>query len=86
MQQIGRFAPSPTGDLHFGSLVAAVASYLEAKSSGGRWLVRVEDIDPPREVAGSSDRILQELQRFKMQADLPVLYQSCRTETFDNAI
>ena len=86
MQQIGRFAPSPTGDLHFGSLVAAVASYLQAKSSGGQWLIRVEDIDPPREVTGSADRILADLQRFGMQPDQPVLYQSHRSEAYQFAI
>ncbi len=58
---VGRFAPSPTGDLHFGSLVAAVGSYLEAKSAGGSWLLRIEDIDPPREVAGSASRIIDDL-------------------------
>ncbi len=58
---IGRFAPSPTGDLHFGSLVSAVGSYLEAKSAGGRWLLRIEDIDPPREIAGSASRIIDDL-------------------------
>lgn len=78
MTPVGRFAPSPTGELHFGSLVAAVASYLNAKSQGGRWLIRVEDIDPPREVPGSADRILHELQRFGMRSDGPVLFQSTR--------
>jgi len=82
----GRFAPSPTGELHFGSLIAAVASYLQAKSRGGRWLVRVEDIDPPREVPGSAERILRDLQRFGMQSDQPVLYQSKRTEAYESAV
>ena len=86
MQRIGRFAPSPTGDLHFGSLVAAVASYLQVQSSGGQWLIRVEDIDPPREVPGSADRILEDLQRFGMQPDQPVLYQSHRSEAYQLAI
>lgn len=79
---IGRFAPSPTGDLHFGSLVAAVGSYLEAKSKGGAWLLRIEDIDPPREVAGSAQRIIQDLQRLGMEPDGPVLYQSSRLEAY----
>jgi glutamyl-Q tRNA(Asp) synthetase len=82
---IGRFAPSPTGDLHFGSLVAAVASYLQVKQSGGKWLVRVEDIDPPREVAGSAQRIIQDLSRFGMIADETVLFQSRRGEAYDRA-
>lgn len=80
MSPIGRFAPSPTGELHFGSLVAAVASYLNAKSRGGRWLVRVEDIDPPREVPGSADRILHSLQRFGIRSDAPVVFQGQRRE------
>lgn len=80
MLPVGRFAPSPTGDLHFGSLVAAVASFLNARSRGGRWLVRVEDIDPPREVPGSADSILRGLQRFGMRSDKPVLFQSSRRE------
>lgn len=80
MPPTGRFAPSPTGDLHFGSLVAAVASYLNVKSNGGRWLIRMEDIDPPREVPGSADRILQNLQRFGMRADAPVIFQGQRRE------
>jgi len=86
MHRIGRFAPSPTGDLHFGSLVAAVASYLQAKSAGGQWLIRVEDIDPPREVPGSASRILKDLQRFAMQPDQPVLYQSDRSDAYEAAI
>jgi glutamyl-Q tRNA(Asp) synthetase len=86
MRRIGRFAPSPTGDLHFGSLIAAIASYLQAKSSGGQWLIRVEDIDPPREVPGSTDRILRDLKRFGMQPDRPVLYQSQRSGAHELAI
>lgn len=84
-RSIGRFAPSPTGDLHFGSLVAALASYLEARSKGGLWLVRVEDIDPPREVPGSAERILEELHRFGLRGDLPLLYQSSRTQAYLDA-
>lgn len=86
MKRTGRFAPSPTGDLHFGSLIAAVASYLQSKSSGGRWLIRIEDVDQPREVPGSAERILQELTRFGMQSDLPILRQSCRSEAYEAAI
>jgi glutamyl-Q tRNA(Asp) synthetase len=82
---IGRFAPSPTGDLHFGSLVSAVGSYLEAKSRGGAWLLRIEDIDPPREVAGSAKRIIADLARLGMVPDGPVLYQSSRLETYRKA-
>jgi glutamyl-Q tRNA(Asp) synthetase len=82
---IGRFAPSPTGDLHFGSIVAAVASYLQARSRGGRWLIRIEDIDPPREVAGSATAILRDLEAFGMAADEPVLYQSTRFEAYREA-
>lgn len=78
MPPVGRFAPSPTGDLHFGSLVAAVASFLNARSRGGQWLIRVEDIDPPREVEGSADSILLTLQQFGMRSDKPVLFQSQR--------
>ncbi len=82
----GRFAPSPTGDLHFGSLIAAVASFLEARQKNGQWLVRIEDIDPPREVEGSADRILSELQRLGMTPDEEVLYQSTRTSEYRKAI
>jgi glutamyl-Q tRNA(Asp) synthetase len=72
----GRFAPSPTGDLHFGSLVAAVGSYARARSLGGRWLLRIEDLDPPREVTGAAQRQLDAMRRFGLLADGPVRYQS----------
>ena len=83
---IGRFAPSPTGDLHFGSLVSAVGSYLEAKSNGGHWLLRIEDIDPPREVAGSARRIINDLSRLGMVPDGPVLYQSNRLDAYQQVV
>ena len=73
---IGRFAPSPTGELHFGSLVAAVGSYLQARHGNGQWRVRIEDLDPPREVPGSARRILTDLERFGLVPDGPVLRQS----------
>jgi len=79
---IGRFAPSPTGDLHFGSLVTAVGSFLEAKCTGGRWLLRIEDLDPPREVAGSANRIIDDLRNFGMQPDGQILYQSSRSDDY----
>jgi glutamyl-Q tRNA(Asp) synthetase len=82
---VGRFAPSPTGDLHFGSLLAAVASFLQVKSRGGRWLLRVDDIDPPREVPGSADRIISDLRRFGMQPDELVLFQSQRSFSYEAA-
>jgi len=81
----GRFAPSPTGLLHFGSLVAAVGSWLCARHAGGRWLLRVEDIDPPREVAGSSRAILAALPAFGLVADAPALFQSRRRDAYDAA-
>ena len=72
----GRFAPSPTGPLHFGSLMAAVASYLEARTNHGRWLVRIEDIDPPREQPGADLDIIHTLEAYGFEWDGPVLYQS----------
>jgi len=74
----GRFAPSPTGPLHFGSLVAALGSWLVARQARGRWLVRVEDIDPPREVAGAAAAQLRVLAAFGLRGDGPVAYQSRR--------
>ncbi len=85
-QVIGRFAPSPSGPLHFGSLVAAVGSYLIAKSTGGKWLVRIEDIDPPREVAGAADVILRQLEAFGFEWDGEVLYQSTRLARYEEIL
>jgi glutamyl-Q tRNA(Asp) synthetase len=78
MNYRGRFAPSPTGALHFGSLVAAVGSYLRARSQNGAWIVRMEDLDPPREVPGAAADILQTLAAFGMESDEPVVFQSTR--------
>lgn len=73
---VGRFAPSPTGDLHFGSLVAALVSYCQAKSNQGQWLVRMEDVDETRTIAGADKAIINTLKQFGMESDLPVIYQS----------
>jgi|SRR6185312_15054721 len=83
---IGRFAPSPTGPLHIGSLMAAVGSYLEARTHGGRWLLRMEDLDPPREVPGAADGILRDLETLGFQWDGPVVYQSARLAAYDEAL
>lgn len=82
----GRFAPSPTGSLHFGSLVAAVASYLEAKSRNGEWLVRIEDLDPSRETQGSSKEILRTLEALGMEWDGEVVYQNRRNKAYQAAL
>lgn len=73
---IGRFAPSPTGPLHFGTLLAAVGSYLFAKKSGGRWLLRIEDLDPPRTIPGAADMMLTLLEKLGFEWDGEVVYQS----------
>lgn len=82
----GRFAPSPTGPLHFGSLVAAMGSYLEAKAHSGDWLVRIEDVDTPREVPGASSDILRTLEYLGMNWDGEVVYQSQRSAQYQEAI
>jgi glutamyl-Q tRNA(Asp) synthetase len=82
----GRFAPSPTGPLHFGSLVAAVASHLDARSRGGQWLVRIEDLDPPREVPGAAADILRALEAFALHWDGAVVYQSTRGARYQRAL
>jgi glutamyl-Q tRNA(Asp) synthetase len=83
---VGRFAPSPTGDLHLGSLLAAVGSYLDARHNGGQWLVRIEDLDTPRVVPGSADRILRTLEGFGLHWDGDVIYQSKRNDVYAAAL
>lgn len=82
----GRFAPSPTGPLHVGSLVAALGSFLDARANNGAWLVRIEDLDPPREVAGAADHILRTLERLALPWDGEVMYQSRRHEAYADAV
>ena len=82
----GRFAPSPTGALHFGSLVAALGSWLLARHHDGRWLVRVEDLDPPREVPGAAQRQLATLAAFGLVSDEPVVWQSGRHPLYAEAL
>jgi len=82
----GRFAPSPTGPLHLGSMVAAVGSFLEARHRGGEWLVRMEDLDPPREAPGAADDILRTLEAFGLHWDGEVVYQSRRHALYEEAL
>lgn len=82
----GRFAPSPTGPLHFGSMVAAIGSYLDAKHHRGTWLLRMEDLDTPRCVPGAADDILRTLEAFGLHSDEPILYQNQRTAAYEEAL
>ena len=82
---VGRFAPSPSGPLHFGSLVAAVGSYLEARTQGGRWLLRMEDVDTPRTVPGAAEQIVRQLEAFGFEWDGPVITQSKRFDAYSAA-
>src|SRR6266446_2673071 len=82
----GRFAPSPTGPLHFGSLVAALASWLDARAANGRWHVRIEDLDREREQEGAAEDILRTLERLGLYWDGPVIFQSRRTALYEQAL
>ena len=83
---IGRFAPSPSGPLHLGSLVAALGSWIFARRAGGRWLVRMEDLDTPRVRAGAAEGILETLRRYGLQWDGEVLHQSQRIPFYERAL
>jgi glutamyl-Q tRNA(Asp) synthetase len=82
----GRFAPTPSGALHFGSLIAALGSYLDARAHAGEWHLRIEDIDPPRVVPGSADSIMRKLDAYGFEWDGPVIYQSQRLDAYSAAI
>jgi glutamyl-Q tRNA(Asp) synthetase len=83
---VGRFAPTPSGYLHFGSLIAALASYLDARAAGGRWLLRMEDLDPPREMAGAQTAILQALEAYGLEWDGHMERQSDRLGVYNEVI
>ncbi len=86
LNYVGRFAPSPTGPLHAGSVVAALASWLDARAHNGEWLVRIEDVDTPRCVAGADQVILQQLSALGLHADAPVVWQSQRHALYETAL
>jgi glutamyl-Q tRNA(Asp) synthetase len=86
MPYVGRFAPSPTGPLHFGSLAAALASWLDCRHAGGRWLLRMEDLDRPRVLPGAADTILRQLESIGLTWDGPVVYQSARLDLYEHAL
>ncbi len=86
MAYTGRFAPSPTGPLHAGSMVAALASWLDARAHGGRWLVRIEDVDVPRTVPGAAERILRQLADCGLRSDATPLWQSTRDAAYASAL
>jgi len=86
IEYIGRFAPTPSGKLHFGSLLAALASYLDARHHGGLWLMRMEDLDTLREIPGAADDILRILEAYGLHWDGPVIYQSERLDLYESII
>lgn len=86
MGYVGRFAPSPTGPLHYGSLVAALASYLDARHASGKWLLRIEDLDPPRESLSAPGEIMRQLDAYKLKWDGDVLFQSTRLPDYEDAL
>ena len=86
MAYVGRFAPSPTGPLHAGSLTTALASWLDARAHGGRWLVRLEDVDTPRTIAGAGELILAQLTAHGLEPDERVQWQSKRTASYQDAL
>ena len=86
MNYVGRFAPSPTGLLHAGSLVAALASWLDARAHGGRWLVRIENVDTPRCIPGADTGILAQLDALGLVPDAPPVWQSRRADRYESAL
>lgn len=86
MNYVGRFAPSPTGPLHFGSLITAIASYCDAKAHHGKWLVRIEDTDIPRIYPGSEDHILRAVDAFQLEPDAEIIFQKDRLDIYEDVI